>query len=133
METMPHYAIIAQAPTSFEATVEALRTALSAQGFGVLCEIEVSNILKKKLDADYPKTVILGSCNPNLALRALTAAPDIATLLPCNVVVRMNGDQVEIAAINPSVMAMMIQHPEVDAVAQEVDKRLRAAINAVTS
>ncbi|MEO5339764.1 MAG: DUF302 domain-containing protein [Magnetococcus sp. MYC-9] len=130
METT-RYAIITQAHTPFETTVEALREALAAQGFGILCEIDVSTTLKKKLDADYPRTVILGACNPPLALRALTAEPDIATLLPCNVVVRMKGDRVEIAAINPLVMSMMIDHPEVTAVAQEADKRLRAAMDAV--
>ncbi len=131
MENMPHYAMITPSPLSFDATVEALRAALAAQGFGILCEIDVSTTLKKKMNADYPRTVILGACNPPLALRVLTAAPDIATLLPCNVVVRMTGDQVEMAAINPMVMAMMIAHPEVDAVAKEADKRLRSAIEAV--
>ncbi|MEO5355232.1 MAG: DUF302 domain-containing protein [Magnetococcus sp. XQGC-1] len=126
-----HYAIVAQSHVSFAATVEAVRAALAAQGFGILCEIDVSGTLKKKLDADYPQTVILGACNPPLALRALTAEADIATLLPCNVVIRMQGEQVEIAAINPLVMSALIAHPEVEAVAQEADKRLRAAIGSV--
>lgn len=131
MEPMPQYAIVVQSNDSFEATVAAMRAALAEQGFGILCEIDVSATLKKKLDAEYPKTVILGSCNPPLALRALTAAPDIATLLPCNVVVRMNGEQVEIAAINPMVMASMIAHPEIEAIAKEADKRLRKAMAVV--
>ncbi|MBF0161750.1 MAG: DUF302 domain-containing protein [Magnetococcales bacterium] len=133
METASHYAIVVPVHTSFDATVEALRVSLAAQGFGILCEIDVSATLKKKLDVEHPRTLILGACNPPLALRALTAVPDIATLLPCNVVVRMQGDRVEIATINPAAMAQMIQHPEIDAVAQEVDKRLRAALDAVAA
>ncbi|MEO5364591.1 MAG: DUF302 domain-containing protein [Magnetococcus sp. DMHC-8] len=131
MTATPHYAIIAPAHTPFDDTVAAMRAALAKQGFGILCEINVSATLKQKLDADYPKTVILGACNPPLALRALTAAPDIATLLPCNVVVRMTGEQVEIAAINPLIMASMIAHPEVEAVAMEADRRLRLAMDEV--
>ncbi|MBF0184152.1 MAG: DUF302 domain-containing protein [Magnetococcales bacterium] len=131
MDTAPHYAVVTAAPAAFDATVEALKAALAAQGFGIMCEIDVSGTLKKKLDADTPRTLILGACNPHLALRAVTAAPDIATLLPCNVVVRQQGEQVEIAMVNPVMMAMLIRHPEVDAVATEADQRLRAAINAV--
>lgn len=131
MEHIPHYAIVVQSNASFDATVASIRAALAEQGFGVLCEIDVSATLKKKLDADYPQTLILGACNPPLALRALTAEPDIATLLPCNVVVRMKGEQVEIAAINPMVMSMMIAHPEIEAIAKEADKRLRLAMAAV--
>ncbi|MBF0460663.1 MAG: DUF302 domain-containing protein [Magnetococcales bacterium] len=131
MESTPHYAIVAQTHLAFDEAVTALRTALAAQGFGILCEIDVAATLRKKLEVDYPRTVILGTCNPPLALRALTAEPDLATLLPCNVVVRMRGDRVEIAAINPLVMTTLIAHPEVESVAQESDKRLRAAIAAV--
>ncbi|MBF0401493.1 MAG: DUF302 domain-containing protein [Magnetococcales bacterium] len=130
---MPHYAIVFPSPLSFDDTVAAIRTALAAESFGILCEIDVSGTLHKKLGAEYPKTVILGACNPPLALRALTAVPDIATLLPCNVVVRMNGAQVEIAAINPIMMATMIASPEVEAVAKEADERIRRAIQAVVA
>ncbi|MBF0095738.1 MAG: DUF302 domain-containing protein [Magnetococcales bacterium] len=131
MDSVPHYAVVTVSPVAFDATVEAVKAALSAQGFGVMCEIDVSGTLKKKLDADTPRTLILGACNPQLALRALTAVPDIATLLPCNVVVRQQGERVEIAMINPLMMANLIAHPEVDAVATEADQRLRAAIDSV--
>jgi uncharacterized protein (DUF302 family) len=131
MDSVPHYAVVTVSPAAFDATVEAVKAALSGQGFGVMCEIDVSGTLKKKLDADTPRTLILGACNPQLALRALTAVPDIATLLPCNVVVRQQGERVEIAMVNPSMMAKLIDHPEVDAVATEADQRLRAAINSV--
>ncbi|MBF0180592.1 MAG: DUF302 domain-containing protein [Magnetococcales bacterium] len=134
METEPaSYAVIRQTTLSFDATVETLRNALADQGFGILCEIDVSATLKKKLDADYPKTLILGACNPPLALRALTAVPDISVFLPCNVVVRMHGAAVEVAVINPLIMAEMIHHPEIGAVAQDADARLRNVLNSLAA
>lgn len=125
------YAIVREASRSFDATVENVRQALAEQGFGILSEIDVSATLKKKLDADHPRTLILGACNPPLALRALTAVPDISVFLPCNVVIRMHGEQVEVAVINPIIMGEMLDHPEIKAIALEAEKRLQIVLAAI--
>ena len=127
------YAIILAASASFESTVTTVRQALTAQGFGVLTEIDVSATLKKKLNADYPRTLIMGACNPALALRALTAVPDISVFLPCNVVVRMHDGKVEVAVVNAISLLNVMSHPEIAAISQEVDKRLRAVLDVVAS
>jgi uncharacterized protein (DUF302 family) len=73
--------------TSYENAIEKTTTALKEQGFGVLTEIDVKATMKKKLDADFQKYIILGACNPNLAYQALNSELDIGLLLPCNVIV----------------------------------------------
>ncbi|MBF0285787.1 MAG: DUF302 domain-containing protein [Magnetococcales bacterium] len=126
------YAILKPVSLGYDEAVSAIRAALAEQGFGILSEIDVAATLKKKLGVDHPPTLILGACNPPLAHRAMSAAPDIAVLLPCNVVVRVNAaGGVEIAAVDPMVMARMIDHPEVGQVALEADKKIRAALAAV--
>lgn len=62
-----------------------VRQALADQGFGVLTEIDVRDTLRSKLGVDVPAQVILGACRPELAHRALGAAPSLAALVPCNV------------------------------------------------
>ena len=99
--------------------------ALKAEGFGVLTEIDVKETMQKKLGVDYLPYKILGACNPPLAHRALTIAPEVGLLLPCNVIVRQIEDGVsEVSLIDPLGMMAMIHNPELEAVAKEARAKL---------
>lgn len=115
----------------FDETVERTRAALAEQGFGVLTEIDVQATLKKKLDQDMEQYLILGACNPQLAHQALDVERDIGLLLPCNVVVRRDGERTLVQALDPQVMVSLPNRPELQPVADEAAKRLNAALEAV--
>ena len=76
-----------QVDMSYDAAVQNTRDELQKEGFGILTEIDVKATLKKKLDVDYDKYIILGACNPPFAYKALQAEKEIGLLLPCNVIV----------------------------------------------
>lgn len=82
-ETITEFGLRAQLDVPYEAAVERVVAALKGEGFGVLTEIDVKATLKKKLDAEFRKYVVLGACNPPLAHRALCTDLDIGLLLPC--------------------------------------------------
>lgn len=113
----------------FDDVVAATREALSAQGFGVLTEVDVQATMKAKLDADIAPYLILGACNPPLAYRALQADSSIGLLLPCNVVVRQEEDAVVVDAIDPMTMVDLSGAPALRPVAEEAAVKLRAALD----
>ncbi|TNB68365.1 DUF302 domain-containing protein [Arthrobacter sp. BB-1] len=110
------------------------REALSAQGFGILTEINVRSTFEAKLGAEAADAVgdyvILGACNPALASRALAAEPEIGALLPCNVVVRRSKDAnvTTVEAIDPQTMVQLSGAPAVKEVADDAGARLRKAL-----
>ncbi|WP_266375537.1 DUF302 domain-containing protein [Streptomyces canus] len=114
--------------SGFATTVDAVREALAAQGFGVLTEIDVTATLKAKLGHDMEDYVILGACNPSLAHRAIEADRAIGLLLPCNVVVRREGDHTIVQALDPNTMVTLTGLPALQPVAQEATARLDAAL-----
>lgn len=118
----------------FAATVGATRAALADQGFGIITEIDMAATLRAKLGVKTPNQVILGACRPELAHRATQVAPSIATVLPCNVVVRASGDTEGTCLVemfDPSTMARLSTDPGLDEVAAEARNRLAAALHAI--
>jgi uncharacterized protein (DUF302 family) len=113
----------------FEAAVERITESLKNEGFGVLTTIDVAATLKKKLDQDFRRYVILGACNPKLAHRALTADLSVGLLLPCNVTV-FQGDRGEsvIQVVKPEAMLGVVQNAQLKPIAQEADERLVRAL-----
>ncbi len=117
----------------YEETVRAVRSALAAQGFGVLTEIDLRATLKQKLGVDVAPQVILGACRPLLAYEALQVDPSIAAVLPCNVVVRaVTDDTTVVEAFDPAAMIGLSGDDGLDTVAADARKRITAMLAALT-
>jgi len=111
--------------TDFQTALNTTIEALKAEGFGVLTEIDLQDTLRKKLGVEFGEYRILGACNPPLAHRALSAAPEVGLLLPCNVTVRKLADgEVEVAIIDPLVMLGVVVNPALKTIADEARSRL---------
>lgn len=131
MKTIGTYAIEATTSRPFEDARARVIELLAEQGFGVVTEIDLKATLKKKLDVDVRAYTILGACHPEYARRATEAMPHVGVFLPCNVVLWDDGTHRTVAAMEPRVMAQVMEHPELLAVAEEVSAKIHAVVRAV--
>jgi uncharacterized protein (DUF302 family) len=130
---MGTYTLSATIARPYEDVLEATREALSAAGFGILTEIDLAGTMKAKLDVDLAPQVILGACRPGLAYEAIQVDPSIATVLPCNVVVRSFDDTTTVVeAFDPDAMMGLADDGALDSVASDAKQRLAAALAALS-
>lgn len=129
---MSTYGISKEIEISYEDAVEKTRELLAAEGFGILTEIDVKATLKKKIDKDFKKYIILGACNPPYAYKALSAEVEIGLLLPCNVIVYENDKGgTTVSAIDPAVAMAMVENATLEEVAKEVREKLVKVIDSL--
>jgi uncharacterized protein (DUF302 family) len=117
----------------FADAVARVREELKAEGFGVLCEIDVQATLREKLGVEEEPYTILGACNPPLAHRALTAEPELGTLLPCNVVVFRRDGRTHVSAIDAERMLSIVGNDALAPVAESVRDKLAAVVERATT
>lgn len=113
----------------FEEAVARVTSELKAEGFGVLTEIDVRAVLKKKLDIEVHDYRILGACNPQLAYRALKVDDKIGTMLPCNVIVQETERGIEVAAIDPIASMSAANDPALAEIAESAQQALKRVID----
>ena len=131
---MAGYTLSTTLSMPYDAAVTEVREGLADQGFGILTEIDLKATLKAKLDVDVPAQVILGACRPPLAYEALQVDPSIATVLPCNVVVRsIDPETTVVEAFDPDAMMGLSSSGGLDVVAADARQRLNAMLSALTS
>jgi len=116
---------------SYERAVEKVTEELKKEEFGVLTTIDVRETMKKKLDVDFKKYVILGACNPPFAYRALQTEEQLGLLLPCNVIVYEQGTKTVVAIFDPMVMTAIMDNPQLRPLAEEVKRRLERVLASV--
>jgi len=114
---------------NLENAIERATKALAGEGFGILTRIDMHSKIKEKTGKDIIPTVILGACNPNLAYEAYTADSDVASLLPCNAVIReIAPGRLSVEFAKPTGMMKMLGNDKLLALAEAADVRIAAAL-----
>lgn len=114
---------------TFDHAIERATKALGAEGFGILTRIDMHSKIKEKTGKDIVPTVILGACNPDLAYEAYTANTDVASLLPCNAVVReIAAGKISLEFAAPTGMMRILGDARLAELAREADARIERAL-----
>jgi uncharacterized protein (DUF302 family) len=114
----------------FGEALDSVRARLRDEGFGILSELSFDAVLKEKIGAELRPTIVLGACDPRLALRALRAEPEIGLLLPCHVEVFENEDGTPVVSVvEPSALLGPSADVTLREVASEVEARLHRVVD----
>jgi uncharacterized protein (DUF302 family) len=116
----------------FNDAVLRVKEIFKANGFGAITEIDVKKTLKEKINADFKKYIILGMCNPKVAMEALNINDEIGLLLPCNVCIYedKNGNII-VNAINPAALLNLINVENLKEKSLEIKKMIEKSINEI--
>ena len=114
---------------NFDDVTAKVRDILKKEGFGILTRIDVHEKFKEKLGIDFKKYVILGACNPKMAVRAIEAEENIGVMLPCNVLVYEKDGKNVVAIIKPTAAMNMIDNDALRKVASEVEIALKKVLD----
>ncbi|HEX5275491.1 MAG TPA: DUF302 domain-containing protein [Candidatus Rubrimentiphilum sp.] len=115
----------------FDVAVERVKSLLADEGFGVLCDIDVTKTLHEKIGADFRPYRILGACNPSLALQGLGRESQLGLLLPCNIVIQRENEQTIVSAVDTRSLLSLVGNPELEPIAEDVNARLQHVLEGI--
>jgi uncharacterized protein (DUF302 family) len=118
-------------PHPYEEALERVKQELAKEGFGVITTIDMRETFRAKLGVEFKKYVILGACNPALAMKALQTEEAVGLLLPCNVIVSEKGGETEVTGFDPLTISALLANPAVEELAREVRARIERVLNAL--
>lgn len=107
----------------------ALEAAAQRHKFGVIAVHDLKAKLKEKGVDFEPECLIYELCNPQQAKKALEGNLDVSTALPCRVSVYKTGEKVVLSTIRPTAQIGMFNVPELQPVAEDVEKTILAIMN----
>ncbi|RKZ54056.1 MAG: hypothetical protein DRR16_09055 [Candidatus Parabeggiatoa sp. nov. 3] len=117
---------------NFETAIQRVTEALQKEKLGILNEINVDAVFKKKLDVEIPHYRILHACSPSFAHRLINQEPDIGVLLPCNVLVREETDgTTTVVFMDTAAVFGLTQNAEITPIAEETNAVLMRVCDAL--
>ncbi len=95
------YGYSVEVPEGYDEAVIRTRLALRAEGFSILTEMHVGGLLDPQAGNER-QYLFMGVWNPTLSHERLETDLQVATHLPCNVVIQETGSSALVAALDPA-------------------------------
>jgi uncharacterized protein (DUF302 family) len=126
-----NYGITKTIELPYEQAIEKVTEELKKEGFGVLTTIDVKETLKKKLDVDFRKYIILGACNPPFAYEALQAEEQIGLLLPCNFIIFEKEGKTIVSAFNPAIISALSDNKKLNEISVNLNEKINKVMDSI--
>jgi len=126
-----NFSIQTDTTLDYEEAIKRVTELLKKEGFGILTQIDVKETLKKKLNVDFKRYIILGACNPNFAHKALHAEVLVGVFLPCNVIVYEKDEGSLVAAMNPYILAEIMENEKIKEISEKVTEIFQRIIKKI--
>jgi uncharacterized protein (DUF302 family) len=128
---MGKYSITKKLASGFDEATGKARAALEREGFSVLGELRLDEVMKKARNGGFIKYAVLPAIYPTLAHKAMTVETDIGLLLPSHVIVYEEDGAPTVSVMDPVVAMSMIENPALAIIARELKERLERVINSI--
>ncbi len=115
---------------SVDTAARDLDAAVKKRGFGVLHVYDLKQTLASK-GVDLPAECrIFEVCNPQQALKVLTADMSLNMALPCRISVFQQGGKTMVGTMRPTeLLGLLSRDPNLESIATDVDQALSAMID----
>lgn len=110
---------------------DALEEALKSNQFGIMTEIDVAKVMKKKGVEFDKELLLLGVCNPEIAKEALTLNSDVSVSLPCSITIEKTETGSTVKLARPSFIVNYYKNEGLDELGERAEDILVQAINEV--
>jgi len=118
-----------QTTGDIDAVGRRLEEAIKAHKFGILGVIDLQAKMREKGVEFKNPCRIYEVCNPHLAKQVLEKEMTISTALPCRISLYREGDKVTIATLRPTQTLGLFNVPELETLAQDVEKDILAMMD----
>ena len=109
-----------------------LAYALEQNGFSVLAEFDLSEMLQRRLDLRIEPHFVLEVCHPDLARRGLAVASDVSLLLPCRFGIWKEGTGAMVGVLPMERLVQALGREHLEEVATEAELRIERALGVLS-
>lgn len=101
-----------------------LRRSLAAEGFSVIADVDLADLLNRRLDQQLEAYFIIEACHPAVARQALSVASDGGLLTPTKLCLWKEGKGSRIATLQPTRLVGALGRVHLNAIAVDIGNRL---------
>jgi uncharacterized protein (DUF302 family) len=102
-----------------------LATALEAEGFAILADIDLADFIERRIGGGQEPTYVLEVGHPKLTKQALGVAPEAALLMPCRVCVWKEGRGCAVATLPIGELSGTLGRPQLADAVDDTEERLK--------